>query len=169
MAHTSDAGRTWHMSPLPVRDRQHRRDARAVGNDVSAVCLGDPSAGYAPMEVVTSTNGGASWAQRCNNDPLACSGPSALARGSAIRARWSHMADGALVMAVGYPIGGVDVSLDGGRTWKLVLRSAATFLSLSQGAGTVWMLGLGPVSPGLRLAESTTAGDGTRCHCLGSG
>jgi len=42
----------------------------AVGNDLAALCLGDPSAGYGPMEVVTSTNGGASWTERCNNGSL---------------------------------------------------------------------------------------------------
>jgi hypothetical protein len=66
-------------------------------------------------------------------------------------------------MATGYPIGGVEASLNAGRTWKLVLRSAATFLTLSQGGGTVWVLGLGPASPGLRLAEST---NGRRWHAV---
>jgi hypothetical protein len=73
------------------------------------------------------------------------------------------MSSGALVMALGYPIGGVAASLDGGRTWKLVLRAAATFLTLSQGTGTVWMLGIGPVSSGLRLAESA---DDRRWHAV---
>jgi hypothetical protein len=64
------------------------------------------------------------------------------------------MPNGALVMALGYPVGGIDVSLDGGRTWKLALRSSASFVTLSQGTEAVWMLGLGPTSAGVRLAES---------------
>ena len=65
------------------------------------------------------------------------------------------MGDGVLVLAVGYPLGAVEASLDGGRTWKVVARSAATFVTLSQGSDVLWMLGLGPTSAGLRLAEST--------------
>ena len=163
VARTTDAGRTWRTSTLPCKIDRIGGLLSAVGNDLAAVCLGDPSAGYGPMEVVTSSNGGATWAQRCNNGSLglvrivgACPSfgyPGAIAA----------MANGALVMALGYPIGGVDVSRDGGRTWKFALRTEATFLTLSQGTGSVWMLGLGPVSPGLRLAESA---DGWRWHAV---
>ncbi len=163
VARTIDAGHTWHTSTLPCKTDNIDGLLSAVGNDLSAVCVGDPSTGYAPMEVVTSTNGGASWAQRCNNGSRgllrtvgAC--PSFGYPGAIVA-----LPNGALVMALGYPIGGVAVSRDGGRTWKLALRTAATFLTLSQGTGLVWMLGLGPVSPGLRLAESA---DGWRWHAV---
>ena len=163
VAHTADAGRTWRVSPLPCGTDRLAGILTAVGNDVATLCLGGPSAGYAPMEVVTSANGGVSWSERCDNGSLGSPRTVGACPGFGYPGAMVAMADGALVMAIGYPIGGVDASLDGGRTWRLVLRSAATFLSLSQGAGTVWMLGLGPVSPGLRLAESA---DGRRWHAV---
>jgi hypothetical protein len=163
VAHTADAGRTWRVSPLPCGTDRLAGILTAVGNDVATLCLGGPSTGFAPMEVVTSNNGGASWTERCDNGPRGLSRIVGACPGFGYPGAIVAMPDGALVMAIGYPIGGVDLSLDGGRTWKLVLRSAATFLSVSQGAGTVWVLGLGPVSPGLRLAEST---NGRRWHAV---
>ncbi|MGA2804058.1 MAG: hypothetical protein ABSF89_06665 [Acidimicrobiales bacterium] len=163
VTYTADAGRTWHASTLPCRTDAIAGMLTAVGNDVATLCLGDPSTGFAPMEVITSTNGGASWTERCDNGPLGLLRIVGACPGFGYPGAMVAMPDGALVMAIGYPIGGVDVSLDGGRTWKLVLRSAATFLSLSRGTGTVWVLALGPGSPGLRLAEST---DGRRWHAV---
>ena len=58
-------------------------------------------------------------------------------------------------MSLGYPVGGIDVSDDGGRTWKLALRTAATFLDDSQGVGADWILAVGPTSPGVRLVATT--------------
>jgi hypothetical protein len=158
VARTTDAGRTWHTSTLPCRTDRIGGLLSSVGNELAALCLGDPSAGYGPMEVVTSTNGGVSWAQRCNNGPKGLLRPVGDCPGFGYPGMIDVMPNGALVIALGYPIGGVEVSLDGGRTWKLVLRSAATFLTLSQATGTVWMLGIGPVSSGLRLAESRCLG-----------
>jgi hypothetical protein len=154
VARTTDAGRTWHTSTLPCKTDRIGGLLSAVGNDLAALCLGDPSAGYEPMEVVTSTNGGASWTQRCNNGSLGSVRVVGDCPGFGYPGMIEAMPNGMLVMALGYPIGGVEVSLDGGRAWKLSLRSAATFVDLSQGAGTVWMLGIGPVSSGLRLAQS---------------
>ncbi len=155
LARTIDSGRSWHISPLPCRTDRMDGLISAIGDDVVAVCLGGPSAGYGPMEVVTSTDGGANWTERCNNGPpgllKAVGGCPAMGYPAMV----ASMGDRALVMAIGYPLGGVEVSLDGGRTWRLAVRSSATFLTLSQGSGVVWMLGLGPIGPGTRLAEST--------------
>jgi hypothetical protein len=107
------------------------------------------------MEVVTSSNAGVTWVECCAN------GPAGLVRivGSCPLAGYpgaiTAMPDGVLVIALGYPVGGVDVSVDGGRSWKLALRTAGTFLDISQGVGADWILAVGPTSPGVRLAEST--------------
>ena len=163
VAHTADAGRTWHVSTLPCRIDGIAGMLTAVGNDVATLCVGDPSTGFAPMEVVTSATGGASWTERCDNGPRGLLRIVGACPAFGYPGAMVALPSGALVMAIGYPIGGVDMSLDGGRNWKLVLRSAATFLSLSRGAGAVWVLGLGPVSPGLRLAESK---DGRRWRAV---
>ncbi len=163
VARTTDAGRTWHTSTLPCKTDRIGALLSAVGNDLAALCLGDPSAGYGPMEVVTSTNGGASWTERCNNGSLGSVRIVGDCPGFGYPGMIEAMPNGTLVIALGYPVGGVEVSLDGGRAWKLSLRSAATFVNLSQGAGTVWMLGIGPVSAGLRLAESA---NGRKWHTV---
>jgi photosystem II stability/assembly factor-like uncharacterized protein len=159
---TADGGRTWHTSTLPCRGFFDGL-LTAAGNDLAALCLGEAMAGYQAMEVVTSTNNGVTWTQRCDNGPPGLRRIVGACPDAGYPSAIVAMSSGALVMALGYPIGGVAASLDGGRTWKLVLRSAATFLTLSQGTGTVWMLGIGPVSSGLRLAESA---DGRRWHAV---
>lgn len=144
-------------SDVPSGPRKTDRMAgllNAVGSDLAALCLGGPMAGYGPMEVVTSSNDGASWSQRCNNGPPGVLRTVGDCPGAGYPSAITAMPNGVLVMALGYPVGGVVVSLDKGRTWELALRSAATFLTRSQGTGAVWMLGLGPTSAGVRLAES---------------
>ena len=161
VARTTDAGHTWHVGTLPCQGI-FGGFLSAAGNDVAALCLGEASAGYEAMEVATSSDGGANWVERCDNGPPglgrivgACPGLGA--------GRHRRHAGQVLLMAIGYPLGGVEVSLDGGRTWRIGLRSAATFLALSYGTGTVWMLGLGPVNSGLMLAESS---DGRKWHAV---
>ena len=163
VARTFDAGRTWQVTTLPCGTDEIAGLLTVVGHYLAALCLGGPSAGFAPMEVVTSDDAGASWTERCNNGPRGISRIVGACPGFGYPGAMAATANGVLVMATGYPIGGVEASLNAGRTWKLVLRSAATFLTLSQGGGTVWVLGLGPASPGLRLAEST---NGRRWHAV---
>jgi hypothetical protein len=152
---TVDAGRSWQASTLPCPTDRLAGFVGASGEDLVALCLNGPSAGYAPMEVVTSSDGGATWTERCNNGPSWILRAVGRCPGFGYPGMVAVMGDGVLVLAVGYPLGAVEASLDGGRTWKVVARSAATFVTLSQGSDAVWMLALGPTSAGLRLAEST--------------
>ena len=57
-------------------------------------------------------------------------------------------------MALDY-IGGVYVSLDGGHAWKPGITSSSPNLTLSQGTGAVWMLGIETFLAGERPAVST--------------
>ena len=156
VARTTDASRTWLRSTLPCKyDDSLLGFLTIAGESVAALCLGGPTTGFEPMEVLTSSDAGLTWVERCANGPNdlvrivgSCPGggyPSAIAA----------VPDGVLVMSLGYPVGGVDVSVDGGRTWKLALRTAGSFLDNSQGVGADWILAVGPTSPGVRLAEST--------------
>jgi hypothetical protein len=156
VARTADAGRTWLKSTLTCKDDVSLLGFLTIaGKTVAALCLGGPTTGFEPMEVLTSSNAGVTWVERCAN------GPNDLVRivGSCPVGGYpgaiAAMPDGVLVMSLGYPVGGVDVSVDGGRTWKLALRTAGTFLDNSQGVGADWILAVGPTSPGVRLAEST--------------
>jgi hypothetical protein len=162
VARTTDAGFAWHVTTLPCKGFLGGM-LTAAGNDLAAVCLGEAGTGYEAMEVVTSTNGGASWTQRCNNGPPGLLRIVGACPNGGYPSTIVAMPDGALVMALGYA-GVVEVSFDGGRIWKLALRSASSFLILARGSGAVWMLGVGPASSGLRLAESA---DGRRWHEVG--
>ena len=156
VARTTDAGRTWLSSTLPCKyDDSLLGFLTIAGESVAALCLGGPTTGFEPMEVLTSNNAGLTWVERCAN------GPNDLVRivgscpGGGYPTAIVAMPDGVLDMALGYPVGGVDVSVDRGRTWKLALRTAGTFLDNSQGVGADWILAVGPTSSGVRLAEST--------------
>jgi hypothetical protein len=155
VARTTDAGRTWLSSTLPCKyDDSLLGFLTIAGESVAALCLGGPTTGFEPMEVLTSSNAGLTWVERCAN------GPNDLVRivgscpGGGYPSAIVAMPDGVLDMALGY-VGGVEVSVDGGRTWKLALRTAGTFLDNSLGVGADWILAVGPTSPGVRLAEST--------------
>ncbi|HTW99599.1 MAG TPA: hypothetical protein VMD59_12525 [Acidimicrobiales bacterium] len=75
VASSSDAGTSWRTSVLSCGSWDRITALVSIeGEPVSAVCLGVPRAGAEPIEVVSSTNGGRSFIERCNNgtpDPLA--------------------------------------------------------------------------------------------------
>jgi hypothetical protein len=156
VARTKDAGRTWVKITLPCKDDDLLSGFVTVsGKTVTALCLGDPTAGFEPMEVVSSGNAGVTWVEHCADGPADLVRIVGSCPGGGYPGAIAAMPDGVLVMSLGYPVGGVDVSVDGGRTWKLGLRTAGTFLDNSQAGGADWILAVGPTSPGVRLAEST--------------
>jgi photosystem II stability/assembly factor-like uncharacterized protein len=156
VARTKDAGRTWAKITLPCKDDDLLSGFVTVsGKTVTALCLGDPTAGFEPMEVISSGNAGVTWVERCADGPADLVRIVGSCPGGGYPGAIAAMPDGVLVMSLGYPVGGVDVSVDGGRTWKLGLRTAGTFLDNSQAGGADWILAVGPTSPGVRLAEST--------------
>jgi len=156
VARTTDAGRIWVKITLPCKDDDLLSGFVTVsGKTVTALCLGDPTAGFEPMEVVSSGNAGVTWAERCADGPADLVRIVGSCPGGGYPGAIAAMPDGVLVMSLGYPVGGVDVSVDGGRAWKLALRTAGTFLDNSQAGGADWILAVGPTSPGVRLAEST--------------
>jgi hypothetical protein len=156
VATTNDAGRTWLKKTLPCKDVVSLSGFVTVARSMSAaLCLGDPTTGYEPMEVVSSHDNGKTWSERCNNGPPGLLPIIGSCPVGGYPGAIAAMPDGVLVMSLGYPVGGVDVPVDGGRTWKLALRTAGTFLDNSQGVGADWILAVGPTSPGVRLAEST--------------
>ena len=74
--------------------------------------------------------------------------------------------NGVLLMALDY-VGGVNVSLDGGRVWKAGISASSSKVTLSEGTGVVWMLGTGTASAGEKLAVSTNGRIWRRSHFRG--
>ena len=93
------------------------------------------------MAVVTSGNGGATWTGRCNNGPSGVLPKVGSCPDAGYPVKIAAMPNGSLLMALDY-IGGVYVSLDGGRAWKPGITSSSSNLTLSQGTDAVWMLGI---------------------------
>jgi hypothetical protein len=101
------------------------------------------------MAVVTSGNGGATWTGRCNNGPSGVLPKVGSCPDAGYPVKIAAMPNGSLLMALDY-IGGVYVSLDGGRAWKPGITSSSSNLT-----DAVWMLGIETFSAGERPAVST--------------
>jgi hypothetical protein len=151
VAGTRDTGRSWKASTLPCRTDGVDGLIAATGARLVAVCLGDPTGGYSPMEVVASSNYGESWAERCNNGPTGVLLAVAHCPEGGYPSAIVELSDGVLLMALGYT-GAVDESIDGGGNWTSALRAPSSSLTLAQGAGAVWMLALGPAGGDRSLA-----------------
>lgn len=163
VAGTGDGAKTWRSAQLPCGyDDRLSAMVAAHGRQVTAVCLGGAGAGFQAMEVVGSTDGGASWSLRCANGPAGGAPVVSSCPPAGYPTDLAAVSAKTLVMSLGYS-GLVDASSDGGRTWKLVLRSAGSFVALSSAAVATWMLGLGPAGPGVRFAETS---DGRLWHVV---
>ena len=155
VARTNDGGLTWHTSVLPCRGPETLSGLLAVsGKSLLALCQGEVYTGYGEMAVVTSGNGGATWTQRCNNGPSGVLPEVNSCPDAGYPVKVVAMPNGVFLMALDY-IGGVYVSLDGGRVWKPGITSSSSNLTLSQGTDAVWMLGIETFLAGERPAVFT--------------
>ena len=155
VARTNDGGLSWHTSALPCRSPETLSGLLTVsGNSLLALCQGEVYTGYGEMAVVASGNGGGTWTQRCNNGPSGILAEVGSCPDAGYPVKVVAMPNGVFLMALDY-IGGVYVSLDGGRAWKPGITSSSPNLTLSQGTGAVWMLGIETFLAGERPAVST--------------
>jgi len=155
VARTTDGGLTWRTSGLPCRSPETLAGMLSVsGHLLLALCLGMVSTGFGEMEVVTSQDGGKTWAQRCNNGPQGILPEIGRCPQAGYPVKVASMANGTLAVALDY-IGEVDTSLTGGRVWRQGIRSYSSNITMSQGTDAIWMLGTGFQSAGESLDEST--------------
>ena len=153
----------WYSSILPCNAGHGKTTAWATGLVTSsgkrfaAACLGPASGGTTGIEIVTSSDGGHKWSERC--------GFSLFGLGNTLNKCPDYGSPTGIAIA---PNGelvlsddnvGLVASSDDGASWRTVVSAfeGAPFIDLSSTGGVLWALtfGPGPVTIGAWLAYST--------------
>lgn len=142
------------MSSLPGA----RRLGALLAGDSRSIGLG--YAGYKPMAVASADGSSSPWMLRYANGPKPLAPVEGKCPLGGYPAGFLDARVGALVMTLSYA-GDIEVSRDGGATWRVVYRSPFSFLTATRSSGVLWALGVGPAARGVRIVYSANGERGT--------
>jgi hypothetical protein len=143
VASTGDGGKSWSATTIPCPAHDSWAALLAGWNGRFALCLGLGSTGYNPMAVVAATPGNIIWTLQCANGPAGVAPAKDKCPLGGYPSGFLEASKGALVMVLSYT-GTIDVSTDGGASWRMTYRSPYSFLTSARSPGTLWVLGVGP-------------------------
>jgi pyrimidine deaminase RibD-like protein len=154
----------WYAGILPCRAAPGKTTVwtnglvTSSGKRFVAACLGPAEVGTTGIEIVTSSDGGHKWSERCGFSLASFGNTLNTCPDYGSPTGIAIAPDGELVMSDDNV--GLLASLDDGATWRTVVASpfgGAPFIDLSSTGGVLWALafGPGPVTAGAWLAHST--------------
>ena len=153
----------WYSSILPCNAGHGKTTAWATGLVTSsgkrfaAACLGPASGGTTGIEIVTSSDGGHKWSERCGFSLFSSGNTLNKCPDSGSPTGIAIAPNGELVLSDDNV--GLVASSDDGASWRTVVSAfeGAPFIDLSSTGGVLWALTFGPdpVTAGAWLAYST--------------
>ena len=158
----SNDGR-WYTSILPCKAGPGKTTSwmqglvTSSGKRLVAACLGPASGGATGIEIVTSSDGGHKWSERCGFSLFSFGNTMNKCPDYGSPTGIAIAPNGALVMSDDSV--GLMASSDDGATWRIVVSPwpGTAFVDLSSSSGVLWalMFGPAPVTAGAWLAYST--------------
>jgi hypothetical protein len=153
----------WYTGILPCNAARGKTTAwtsglvSSSGKRFVAACLGPASGGTTGIEIVTSSDGGHKWSERCGFSLFGLGNTLNKCPDSGSPTGIAVAPNGELVMSDDNV--GLVASSDDGATWRTVVSAfeGAPFIDLWSTGGVLWALtfGPGPVTAGAWLAYST--------------